>query len=238
MKSTLTLLPALVLLGAAYPSSAAEVKPRVYALCTVRDLAFDQNSAPEGKVYRSEVFSARADYDTDISPEPERASKASAEFEQFVFTTYGLRDDRSGMKGKSEHYCIEAPDTPEGRLQLEATRREWDSGSFPAVELVLTNFIPAPYKPSEKELEFQAKQKAYGEARAQYEQEVARNEAEQAAFQRDVEATRRSAEQTAKLLQAHAEEVARAQAAAEEYRLKREEYVRQYREATGMEPPQ
>jgi hypothetical protein len=217
MKVASILLPAILMPPLAGPVFAAEVKPRVYALCTVRDLAFDHDKAAEGKVYRSEVFSVREDYDSEISAEPEKASKASAEFEQFIFSTYGLRADRSAMKGRSEHYCIEARDTPEGRRELETARSSWDVNSFPRVELVLTDFIPAAFKPSDRELEFQAKQREYGEARAQYERELLEHQEAKAKFEKESEAAARSAVEAQRALEAYQAELARNQAAYEAY---------------------
>lgn len=210
----------------ATPVAAAPPTDNVYALCTVRDVTV-ANDRMVGKVYRSAIFAAAANYDNDISMTPERGGKVSADFERFVAASRGFRADRQSLSAGEEHYCIEAPLTLAGKTQLEKLRGDWDKGKFPAVDLAVTDWTP-PRTAADKRFEarvadYERQQKAGAD---KYQAELAAVE--------DVKARNASAAK-ARLDQFAGEQAAHAVVVAEAER-KRQAYREEYQRVTGRYP--
>ncbi|HVM22124.1 MAG TPA: hypothetical protein VM308_02335 [Sphingomicrobium sp.] len=207
----------------------AQSEKRVYAICTVRDVTVFKDGAVAGKVYRSAIFSAPADYDEDISMKPNRGGLASKHFEAWVATKYGLRHDRVSLGDVDEHYCIEAPYTPEGESQLIETVQGWSVGNPLGIEQLFTEWTPWLGKregrlvpPSEDDI---ARYKAALDAR---EQRIAA----------DQRRLREAAARAANALAAHEAELAKAKSAQAEYERQLQRYREEYYRATGRYPDQ
>lgn len=218
------------------PLDAANIRPRVYVLCTVREVVNAPGQAARGKVYRSAVFSAPGDYDGDGSNSPPPSGSAHRQFEMYLSRTYGLHPDRSRMGGTANYSCIEAPDTAQGRSHLE-TVREVRSDESPSVEVVLTNFIPPQYKPTAGELQFEGQQEEYELRRKQYESDLAAHRAAQQKVLQQAKAAGASARAATKAQADFAAQMKKFKAAQDEYERQRAQYEREYERATGSKPP-
>ena len=213
--------------GAAAP--AQKTRDNVYALCTVRDVAVKDNQMV-GTIYRSAVFSASASYDGDISLTPEKGGKVSAQFEQHLWKSKGFSKDRMSISSGSEHYCIEAPLTLEGKAKLEAMTREWDKTKFPKVDMVATGWTP-PKKEWDRKFdqdlaEYERKMKAVRDAEDSYRSGLAAVEEAKA---RNSSVTKAALDQFERDRAAHAAVVA-------ESKRQRQTYREEYKRVTGRYP--
>ena len=214
-------------------AEAAKTADNVYALCTVRDVTVSGDQM-RGKIYRSAIFSAPRSYEAVISPKPDKGSKVSAEFEKFVWRTYGFRPDRMSLDDRSEHWCIEEPLTLAGKEQLTKVASEWDRAKFPEIEMVKTSWSRAKSAADERydaELaEYEASLRATREAEEKYKQDVAAMEDRKS---RNVAAAKAALDQFARDSAAHDAEVARIQADADR---QRQAYREEYKRVMGRYP--
>lgn len=211
------------------PVVAARTADNVYALCTVRDVTVKDNRM-RGKLYRSAIFSAPASYDAVISMTPEKGGTTSKEFETWVWQTHGLSPERMRLGDGSEHYCIEAPLTLDGKAQLTKIATEWDRTKFPDVELVATTWVrrksAADAKFDAELADYEAKLEAVRAAEQKYEQDLASIAAKKA---RDASAAQAALERFAAERAAHEAVVA-------ENERQRQAYREEYRRVTGRYP--
>lgn len=208
---------------------AQKTKDNVYALCTVRDVAV-KDDRMVGTIYRSAVFSASASYDSDISLTPEKGGKISAQFEQHLWKSKGFSKDRMSISSGSEHYCIEAPLTLEGKAKLEAMTRDWDKAKFPSVDMVATNWTP-PKKEWDRKFdedlaEYERRMKAVRDAEESYRSGLA---AMEEAKTRNSSVTKAALDQFERDRAAHAAVVA-------ESERQRQAYREEYKRVTGRYP--
>ena len=224
----------LVLLAALCASTAAlarKGKDNVYALCTVRDVAVKDNQMV-GTIYRSAVFSAATSYDSDISLNPEKGGKVSAQFEQHLWKSKGFSKDRMSISSGDEHYCIEAPLTLEGKAKLEAMTRDWDKAKFPRVDMVATGWTP-PKREWDRKFDqdlahYERKLKAVRAAEESYRSGLSTMEETKA---RNASTTKAALDQFERERAAHAAAVA-------ESERQRQAYREEYKRVTGRYPDQ
>lgn len=225
-----TVLVALSAIGlAGQPAAAAKTADNVYALCTVRDVTVQDNRM-RGKMYRSAVFSAPASYDPVISMAPEKGGATSKQFEAWVWKTHGLSAGRMRLGNGSEHYCIEAPLTLEGKSQLTKLATEWDRSKFPDVELVGTNWArpktAADLKFDAELAAYEASLRSVRAAEEKYSQDLAAIASKKA---RDTQAAQAALDQFARERAAHEAVVA-------ENERQRRAYREEYKRVTGRYP--
>lgn len=210
-------------------AAAAKTADNVYVLCTVRDVAVQDNRM-KGKIYRSAVFSAPRSYDAVISMTPEKGGEASREFEQWVWKTKGLSTDRMSLSDGDEHYCIEAPLTLEGKERLAKVATEWDRSKFPEVELVSTSWTrkrsAADARFDAELADYEASLRAIRDAEQKYQSDLADIAAKKA---RDSQAAQAALDRFARERAAHEAVVA-------EHDRQRQAYREEYKRVTGRYP--
>jgi len=216
------------LLSAAIPSVAtAQGEELVYALCSVRDVTMFQNGDVDGKIYRSAIFSAPADYDDEISLKPNKGGLVSRHFEAWVAKTKGLRPDRVSLGNGDEHSCIEAPLTPAGENEIIKTAQAWSVSNPRSVKEVFTDWTPWLGRRVGRLVPPSA------EAIAQYEAALKARQQKIAADQQQLDQAEAEA---AAVLAAHEAELAKARAAQVEYERRQQQYREEYYRVTGRYP--
>lgn len=116
-------------------------RAEIYAFCSVRDIVFDGHHFV-GRLYRSRIFAAPRNYDEIISLENSAGGRVSRMFEDWVFEATGFQQGRMGDPAGSEHWCVEAPLTPEGRRQIEQARSAHDPARHPGMIELYTGWVP------------------------------------------------------------------------------------------------